>query len=154
VTFFIVERIIYWFHGYAHEKENQLVCYAGKTGVIDESIEKVGKIKSFALLNLFGDGLHNFLDGIVIMAAFLNGIPIGIVVSLGGVLAFFLSGSVEEFNFVILAFSGGGFLYLACTELMPELMKQKDLKKSIIQTVIFLIGLLLIIALVIVLPHE
>lgn len=194
VAFFIIERFIYWFHGHAHEKEDQFVCYADKTGIIDESIEKGGKIKGYVFLNLIGDGLHNFLDGMVIMVAFLNGIPIGIIVSLavlfhelpqeagdfgillygglskkkalsfnflsamiamlGGVLSLFLSSSVVEFNFVILAFSGGGFLYLACTELMPEIMKQKDLKKSIIQTVIFLIGILLIIALIMILPHE
>ncbi|MFX1575199.1 MAG: ZIP family metal transporter [Promethearchaeota archaeon] len=53
-----------------------------------------------------------------------------------------------------MAFSGGSFLYLASTELMPELIKHKNLKKSIIQTIIFLAGLILIILLVILLPHE
>jgi len=37
---------------------------------------------------------------------------------------------------------------------MPELIKEKDLKKSVIQTIIFLCGLLLIILLIIILPHE
>ena len=194
VMFFIIERFIYWFHGHAHEKENQLVCYTG----IDEgggmSIHRGDNIKSFALLNLIGDGLHNFLDGIIIMVAFLSGTRNGIIVTLavlfhefpqeigdfgiliyggfskkkalffnfcsgmiallGGLLALVLSDMLEIFNFFFLAFSGGGFLYIASTELMPELLKQKDLKKSIIQALIFLCGLILIISLVLLLPND
>ena len=194
VMFFIIERFIYWFHGHAHEKDDQLVCYAG----IDEgggmSINRGNKIKNFALLNLIGDGLHNFLDGVIIMVAFMSGTRNGIIVTLavlfhefpqeigdfgiliyggfskkkalffnflsgmvallGGLLAFVLSDVLELFNFFFLAFSGGGFLYIASAELMPELLKQKDLKKSIIQALIFLSGLILIMSLVTLLPHE
>jgi zinc and cadmium transporter len=194
VSFFIIERFIYWFHGHAHEKEEQLMCYTNITDGNLEALERNGKIKNFALLNLFGDGLHNFLDGIIIMVAFLSGVRTGVVITLavlfhelpqeigdfgiliyggftkkkallfnflsamiamlGGLFAFFLSDAVELFNFFFLAFSGGGFLYIATTELMPEIMKQKDLKKSITQAVIFIIGLVLIITLVLVIPHE
>ncbi|MHA1373507.1 MAG: ZIP family metal transporter [Promethearchaeota archaeon] len=196
VIFFIIERFIYWFHGHAHEHEHedQLVCYDGLTEGSSKILEKGGNIKNFALLNLIGDGLHNFLDGIIIMVAFLSGPATGIVITLavlfhelpqeigdfgiliyggftkkkaltfnfisgmiallGGLLAFIFSNTIEMFNMFFLAFSGGGFLYLASTELMPELIKEKDLKKSIIQAFIFMAGLLLIMFLVIILPHE
>lgn len=194
VTFFIIERFIYWFHGHAHEKDDQLVCYVGTDEGVGTSIKRGGNVKSFALLNLVGDGLHNFLDGIIIMVAFLSGTRNGVIVTLavlfhefpqeigdfgiliyggfskkkallfnflsgmiallGGLLAFVLSDVLEVFNFFFLAFSGGGFLYIASTELMPELLKQKDLKKSIIQALIFLSGLILIMSLVLLLPHE
>ena len=194
VTFFILERFIYWFHGHAHEKEEQLMCYTNITDGNLEALERNGKIKNFALLNLFGDALHNFLDGIIIMVAFLSGTNTGVVITLavlfhelpqeigdfgiliyggftkkkailfnflsamiamlGGLFAFLLSDTVELFNFFFLAFSGGGFIYISSTELMPELMKEKDLKKSIVQTLIFLIGIVLIMSLVFVIPHE
>ncbi|TFG07491.1 MAG: ZIP family metal transporter [Promethearchaeota archaeon] len=194
VTFFIIERFIYWFHGHAHEVDNQFVCYSDKSEGIDKSLSGMGKIKNFAILNLAGDGLHNFLDGIIIMVGFLSGFSNGIIITLavlfhelpqevgdfgilvyggftkkkallfnflsamiallGGLIAYFLSPLIDVFNLFFLAFSGGGFIYIACTELMPELLKQKDLKKSIIQTLIFLSGLLLIIALIYILPHE
>jgi len=194
VTFFIIERFIYWFHGHAHEKEDQLMCYSNITDGNLEALEQNGKIKNFALLNLFGDSLHNFLDGVIIMVAFLSGVRTGVVITLavlfhelpqeigdfgiliyggftkkkallfnflsamiamlGGLFAFLLSDAIELFNFFFLAFSGGGFLYIATTELMPEIMKQKDLKKSITQAVIFVIGLVLIMTLVLVIPHE
>ena len=194
VSFFILERFLYWFHGHAHQKENELVCYDHLDETIDKSLAKGKKIKNFALLNLIGDGLHNFLDGVVIMVAFLSGIGNGIVVTLavlfhefpqeigdfgillyggfskrnallfnflsamvamlGGIFAFFLSGTFDSFNFFFLAFSGGGFLYLASTELMPELLKQKDLKKSIYQALILIIGIIVIFVLITALPHE
>jgi zinc and cadmium transporter len=194
VVFFILERFIYWFHGHAHKKEDQLVCYDTLTEGIDTVLSRGGKIKNFALLNLIGDGLHNFLDGIIIMVAFLSGLGNGIIVTLavlfhelpqeigdfgillyggfskkkallfnfgsaliallGGLFAYFLSGLIEFFSFFFLAFSGGGFLYIASTELMPELIKEKNLKKSIIQALVFLCGIILIITLVLILPHE
>jgi len=194
VVFFIVERFIYWFHGHAHQKENEYVCYDTVTESLDKPVEKGPKIKNFALLNLFGDGLHNFLDGVIIIVAFTTGIGNGIVITLavlfhelpqevgdfgillyggfskskalffnflsamvaflGGLFALFLSGILESFNLFFLAFSGGGFLYLASTELMPELLKQKKLKKSVSQALIFLAGIILIILLVYILPHE
>lgn len=194
VIFFILERFIYWFHGHAHEKEEKLVCYDKMTEGNNISIIEEPKIKNFALLNLIGDGLHNFLDGIIIMIGFISGIGNGVIITLavafhefpqeigdfgilvyggfskkkalffnflsamvallGGLFAFILSDNFESFNFFFLAFSGGGFLYLAGTELMPELLKEKNLKKSIIQALIFIGGLILIISLVILLPHE
>ncbi len=194
VIFFVIERFIYWFHGHAHEKENKLVCYTGLGEGENYSLSQNSGVKSFALLNLIGDGLHNFLDGIIIIVAFLSGAKSGIIITLavvfhefpqeigdfgillyggfskkkalffnflsgmiallGGLTAFILSDNVEIFNLFFLAFSGGGFLYIASTELMPELIKEKDLKKSIIQALIFLCGIILIISLVTLLPHE
>ncbi|MHA2288886.1 MAG: ZIP family metal transporter, partial [Promethearchaeota archaeon] len=73
VMFFIIERFIYWFHGHAHEKDEQLVCYIGADEGKGLSIAKGKDVRSVALLNLIGDGLHNFLDGIIIMVAFISG---------------------------------------------------------------------------------
>jgi len=194
VIFFIINRFIYWFHGHAHEQENKMVCYENVIEGKNQLVQKENQIKSFALLNLFGDGLHNLLDGIVMMVAFMNSIPLGIVITLavafhelpqevgdfgilvyggftkkrallfnflsgmialfGGLFAFIVSNINEIFNLFILAFAGGGFLYLASTELLPELIEQKDLKKSIIQALIFIGGIILIISLILILPHE
>lgn len=194
IIFFIIERFIYWFHGHAHESDELLVCYDTFAEGTDKTVNRGNKIKSFALLNLVGDGLHNLLDGIIIMVAFLSGIGNGIIVTLavlfheipqeigdfgilvyggfskkkallfnfgsalvallGGLIAFLLVDAIELFNFFFLAFSGGGFLYIASTELMPEMLEEKDLKKSIIQALVFLSGIIIIMALVIALPHE
>ncbi|MFW9901755.1 MAG: ZIP family metal transporter [Candidatus Thorarchaeota archaeon] len=194
VIFFILERFIYWFHGHAHEQENQMVCYESITERKANPLTKDPNIKTFVYLNLIGDGMHNFLDGVVILVSFLQGINSGIVITLavffhelpqeigdfgilvyggftkkkaliynflsgivailGGVVTLFLTSLLETFNLFILAFSGGGFLYLACVELMPELIEEKNLKKSLTQAFIFIAGIILIISLIILLPHE
>ncbi len=56
VIFFILEKFL-WRH--CHEKD----C----------------KIHTFAYLNLFGDGIHNFLDGLIIAAGFIASVEIGII---------------------------------------------------------------------------
>ncbi|MFX1446371.1 MAG: ZIP family metal transporter, partial [Promethearchaeota archaeon] len=82
VVFFVIERFIYWFHGHAHGTEDQFVCYDDKSGAIGEQVKERGKIKSYAILNLVGDGMHNFLDGIIIMVGFLEGLTTGIIITL------------------------------------------------------------------------
>ena len=60
IAFFIVEHVLKWRH--CHEKE----C----------------EIHTFAHMSLFGEALHNLIDGIVIAAAFIISVPIGISTSL------------------------------------------------------------------------
>ncbi len=194
IIFFILERFIYWFHGHAHEQEEKMVCYENIIEGNNIPLKEGKSIKNFVYLNLIGDGMHNLLDGVVIMVSFLQSIPIGIIITLavafhefpqeigdfgiliyggftkkkaliynlisgliallGGLIALILTSTLVTFNLFILAFSGGGFIYLACTELMPELLKQKDLKKSLLQAVILISGIILIIFLILILPHE
>jgi zinc and cadmium transporter len=59
VIFFILEKVL-WRH--CHEKD----C----------------KIHTFAYLNLVGDGVHNFLDGLIIAAGFLASVEIGLVTTM------------------------------------------------------------------------
>jgi zinc and cadmium transporter len=60
VFFFVVEKFIHWHH-----------C-----GREECSIKPVG------YLNLLGDGLHNFIDGVVIAAAYLSGFKLGLLTTL------------------------------------------------------------------------
>ena len=58
--FFLMERYLYWRH--CHE------------GVCD--------IHTFTYMNLIGDGVHNFADGLIIAASFTTDIKLGIVTTL------------------------------------------------------------------------
>lgn len=59
VIFFILEKLL-WRH--CHEDD----C----------------EIHTFAYLNLVGDGVHNFLDGLILAAAFLTSVELGLVTTL------------------------------------------------------------------------
>jgi zinc and cadmium transporter len=60
ITFFILEKFVQWRH-----------CHA--------SLEKQCKEHPLATMNLVGDGLHNFIDGLIIAASFITNINLGVV---------------------------------------------------------------------------
>ena len=133
-------------------------------------------------MNLIGDGIHNFIDGLIIAASFVINFPLGIATTiaviaheipqelgdfgvlvyggftklkalffnfltaltaiLGAVIGFFLAGSVEGFVPFLIPFAAGGFIYIAASDLVPELHKEADLKKSILSFIFFLLGII------------
>jgi zinc and cadmium transporter len=165
-VFFLMERFLHWHH--CHEKE----C----------------SVHEYSYMILFGDGIHNFIDGLVIAAAFLTDIKLGIVTSfliiaheipqelgdfgvllhggmsrykalaynflsqltcvLGGVAGYFLP--VEGFKILMLPFAAGGFVYIAASDLIPELHRESDLGRSMTAFLFFLsgVGLMLVIKII------
>jgi zinc and cadmium transporter len=141
-------------------------------------------------MNLVGDAIHNFIDGLIIAAAFLSGgvnialglattvavalheIPqeigdfavlvyggfsrakalfynflIALIAVAGALVGFFLNTVAQGFMPLLLPFAAGGFLYIASSDLVPELHKEQNMKKSILSFVFFVIGLALMYAL-------
>jgi len=104
ILFFFLERFIYWYHGHGHEAD-----ISAKTA--DRFSRKV-----FAYLNLIGDAIHNFVDGMVIAASFLTGFSTGLAATVAvifhelpqemgdyGILVYagFKRGRALLFNFVV-----------------------------------------------------
>ncbi len=181
ILFFFLERFIYWYHGHGHEADISV-----------KTAERASN-KSFAYLNLIGDGIHNFIDGMVIAASFLIGFSVGLAtavavifhelpqemgdygilvyagfkrgralllnflvaftVILGGISAVFFIETVEALSGLLIAFSAGGFIYLAASELIPELHEEKSFRKSVVQFVMFILGIFLVWSLGIIFPE-
>lgn len=167
LVFFLLEKFL-WRH--CHERE----C----------------PVHVFAYLSLLGDGVHNFIDGVIIAAGFLVGVPLGSVnIPLGlattlavvsheipqeigdfGILVYggfskvkalfynLLSALMAVFGALLmysfysyllpsltyfLVFAAGSFIYIATTDLIPELHKEHDVWKSLVQFVLLLSGILL-----------
>jgi len=171
IFFFFVEKLLHWRH-----------CHKGEC-----------KTHTFGYMNLFGDAVHNFIDGLIIAATFLTDIRLGIITSfavalheipqeigdfgvllyagfkkekalianflvaltvvIGGIAGYFLSFYLDKFIPYLLPFAAGGFIYIAASDLMPEIRKEKSLKKSIISFGMFLIGIA-IMFLVKIIGHE
>jgi len=75
VVFFVLETFLYWYH-----------CHGGKcerhTRIKEDRKAHAHILQPFTYLNLIGDGVHNFLDGVIIATSYLVNIPLGIVTSL------------------------------------------------------------------------
>lgn len=159
VVFFFLERFVLWFH---HHDETH-------------------GMHPSAILILLGDGLHNFIDGVAITAAFLVSPGLGFATTLaiaaheipqeiadfsvlvhGGMektkALFFnfisgltaLAGAILGFYFLeglggvvplFLAFTAGMFIYIACSDLIPEIHKSAEKQKSWTQFLPFLLGI-------------
>ncbi len=138
-------------------------------------------------MNLVGDGLHNFADGLIIAASYFVNIPVGIATSIavimhevpqeladfgvllyagfstrkaiffnflsaalaivGAVAGIVLGNRVEGFVGLILPFAAGGFIYIAGSNLIPELHKECDWKNSFWHILAFLLGIGIMVAL-------
>ena len=68
VIFYLLERFIYFFHGDPHRSHCQ-------------NPQETSGVSEFAVLNIIGDGVHNFLDGMLIAVSFGVAIPLGIAAS-------------------------------------------------------------------------
>lgn len=139
----------------------------------------------FAYMMLVGDGIHNFIDGLIIAAAFYVNVLLGIVttlmiighevpqqiglfgvlvygkytktkallysflaqstVILGGVVGYLLSTKIEAVSGFLIPFAAGGFIYIAASDLVPEMHKMYDgkFKNSIKVLIAFVTGILL-----------
>jgi len=71
IIFYIIETFLYWYHchyGHHHHHAHHR------------------KVHPFAWLNLFGDAVHNFVDGMIIAAGYLANVPVGIATTVAVVL--------------------------------------------------------------------
>jgi len=137
-------------------------------------------IHPFAYINLVGDLIHNFIDGIIIAASYIVSIPLGISTTIAvmmheipqeiGDLAVLLHGGFTKgkalfLNFItalsavvgvaigltigsdnmqfisfLIAFAAGNFIYIAASDLIPELHKETKLKNSLLQLLFIILG--------------
>jgi len=154
-----MERYFYWRH-----------CHDG-----------VCDVHAFTYLNLIGDGIHNFTDGLIIAASFVTNFRLGIVTTLavifheipqemgdfgilvygglkksralffnficalsailGALTEYFLSTVTRNISLFLISFTAGGFIYIAASDLIPELHRQKDTQRANIAFLAFILGL-------------
>jgi len=61
----------------------------------------------------------------------------------GGFLGFLLSKKIGESIIFLLPFAAGTFIYIASSDLLPEIKHKESLKKSLIHFFVFLLGIIL-----------
>ena len=159
MSFYFLERFLFWRHCHKDECD----------------------VHSFTYMNLIGDGLHNFIDGLIIATSFMINLQLGIATTVaiiaheipqeigdfgilvyggfskrkaisynllsafaaivGGGLGYFLLTHISEFSAILLPFAAGGFIYIATADLVPELHKETNFKKALVQFLLLICGI-------------
>jgi zinc and cadmium transporter len=167
--FFALEKFLNWHHHHHHH-------------------EKTDHIKPVGYLNLVSDGVHNLIDGIIIGAAYMINIEVGIAATIavilheipqeigdfgllihagfskykallfnllsaslsivGVVIVLLIGNSVTNITTYVLALAAGGFVYIAGSDLVPELHKTTNIKSSITQFLMVGLGIGLMLLLI------
>jgi len=168
VSFFITEKFLYWRHCHIPTSEEHP--------------------HTFAYMNLFGDAIHNFIDGLIIGGSYIVSLPLGIATTLtvvfheipqeigdfgvliyggfkkskalifnflsavtailGALVSLGLGFYIEGFTVFLIPFAAGGFIYIAGSDLIPELQKEEKTSKSALQLTAFILGILCLLSLI------
>jgi len=163
LIFFLVEKFIHWRHCHIPTSKKH--------------------VHNLSIMNLVGDGFHNFLDGLIIGASYLASIPIGIATTLavifheipqeigdfgvllyggfsrkkalflnfltaltavlGAIIALVIGSYIDSIILFLVPFAAGGFIYIAGSDLLPELHKKFTVRGSIIQLIMFVLGIVI-----------
>ena len=168
--FFLLEKLVLWRHCHEHH------CEAHEHPAHSHNSRASG------WLILLGDAVHNFVDGVLIAAAFMGGTEIGIVTALaiiaheipqeagdfvilvhsgfgrvkavvlnllasattlgGAVLAYLLFSGMELWVPFLLALAAASLIYVSVADLIPGLHKRAEIKATILQIGMILVGVL------------
>lgn len=163
LMFFILEKILHWHHHHSGD-------HAG------ENLLPVGRML------LVSDGVHNFIDGLIVAASYLVSIEVGIATTTavilheipqeignfgvlihagytkakalwfnflsaltavaGALIALLLGSMTEQFALWLLPLTAGSFIYIALTDLIPELHKNKSINQGAIQVIAIIVGVI------------
>ncbi len=173
LTFFLLEKFIHWHHCHIQGIQSGKLAY-----------EHISHHPThLAPLNLMGDVIHNFLDGLIVAGSYLVSIPVGIATTVavilhevpqeiadfgvllysglskkkalllnflsataaivGAIVGLLLGDGSGSFVRFILPFAAGGFLYIAGSNLIPEMHKECGVKDSFWHFVALIAGIAL-----------
>ncbi|MFA6072890.1 MAG: ZIP family metal transporter [Candidatus Woesearchaeota archaeon] len=160
---FIMEKFIHWHHSKKCETK-----HGHSHGY------------SIAPINLIGDGIHNFIDGLVIAGSFAVNTAVGISATIsiifhelpqeiadfgvllysgfskkkalffnflsavmaivGTILGILLISKLQGFENLIIPFAAGNFIYIAASNLLPELHRKCGIKDTALHIFAFILG--------------
>lgn len=161
-TFYILEGFIDWHHHHAserhhHEPVSYLVLAADTIHNFIDGLVIAGAFLlsvELGLVTAAAIALHEIPQeigdyGVLVYGGFdrlhalvLNYITQATVI-LGGIAGYFFSGFVQGVPAFLLPFAAGTFIYIASSDLIPEIKHEDDVRKAGLYFVVFVVGILL-----------
>lgn len=165
IFFFTLEKFLYWRHCHNGKCEIHVFTYLNLIGdglhnlidgvIIGTSFATdlhLGWITALAIaMHEIPQELGDF--GILLYGGFTRPQALGwnffsaLTSVLGAIVGYFFAVHVAGFATILLPIAGGGFIYIAACDLIPELHKQPELKKSIVSILFFMLGILIMLVL-------
>jgi zinc and cadmium transporter len=178
LVMFILEKFIHWHHSKK--------CAHGDCGH--------SHAYNLAPVNLIGDGIHNFIDGLVIAGSFMVSATLGVAATisiifheipqeiadfgvllysgmskkkallfnllsaltsiLGVLIGLFLVGQLSWFSKFIIPFAAGNFIYIAASNLLPQLHRHCKLKDTALHIFAIIFGIFLVVLVTLYVPGH
>ena len=161
IIFFIMERFLHWRH--CHEEgvcKTHAFTYLTLVGdgfhnFIDGMVIAASFVVSFQLgavttlaiiLHEIPQELSDFAilvyGGFTKKKALLFNFASALTAMVGALAGYFINDYIQGFSNFILPLTAGGFIYIATSDLIPELHKENDLKRSMAAFSAFLLGII------------
>ena len=147
-----------------------------------------------APVNLIGDGIHNFIDGLVIAGSYAVNVVVGVTATLsiifheipqeladfgillysgfskkkalmfnflsaltsilGVIVGFLLLTKLSGFIYFVIPFAAGNFIYIAASNLLPQLHRRCNLKDTFVHFFAIVLGIFIVVLISIFLPGH
>ncbi len=164
LSFFILEKFLYWHHHHAEEEHKEVHGFT-YLNIIGDAVHNFldGAVIAISFMSNTSLGIvttvaviaHEIPQEISDFAILIYGgfsktkalvynFLTALTAVLGALLMYFYSSAIEGSGIFLTSFVIGGFVYIAGTDLIPEIQKEKDLKKSLLQFALLAFGILLI----------
>ena len=164
LVFFVLEKVLRWHHYHDVNCETHHHKHLGQLNLIGDGahnlIDGIVIAGAFAVSASLGlavtlsIALHEIPQeisdyGVLIYAGFgrakalMFNLFSGFLAVIGVLIGYFLILSTSHINIFLLPFTAGGFIYIAATDLVPEIHKENHLGRSIV-SFIFFVGAIII----------
>ena len=164
LSFFILEKFLYWHHHHAGHEHEEVHGFT-YLNIVGDAIHNFldGAVIAISFMNNTALGIvttiaiiaHEIPQEIADFSILIYGgfsrakalvynFLTALTAVLGALAAYFYSGAIKDSTIILTSFAVGGFVYIASTDLIPEIHKEKDLKKSLVQLVLLALGIFLI----------
>jgi zinc and cadmium transporter len=160
LMFFILEKIFRWHH--CHDDQCETKKHLGKLNLIGDGFHNV--IDGLVLVSvfvvdlklgwsiLFAIAIHEVVQeigdfGVLIYSGYTKRKALvynfisACSILIGVILGYFLFNNIQNLNIFLLPFAAGGFIYIATSDIIPELHKENNLKKSSLSFLFFVLAL-------------
>ncbi len=177
LLFFILEKLVLWRHCHIEECEAHDPLHGATTATAAHGHDH-GRS---GMLIMLGDTFHNFVDGILIAAAFMVDVQLGIVTAIaiiaheipqeagdflillnsgytrrqallfnllssaatliGGMLTYFMLQDMNHLLPSLLGLAAASMIYVAMSDLIPGLHRRPEIKATIQQVVLIMLGI-------------